>query len=120
MTNDRGEGEMENQRKAEAALKLRGIPVNQWTSRDCPWEECRNLIRVLTRKTEILYRECRSYQDKVIHIRSMGSTLANLTTLVHRFDQEYGNSPAPNILKDARGFTYETVRSCDLDRIFDK
>jgi hypothetical protein len=50
----------------------------------------------------------------------MGSTLAALTTLVYRLDQEYGNSPARDILKDARGFTYETVRSCDLDRICDK
>jgi len=111
---------MENQRKAEVALKLRGIPVNQWKSRDCPWEECRNLVRVLARKTDILYRECRSDQDKAIHIQAMGSTLAALTTLVHRLDQEYGNSPARDILKDARGFTYETVRSCDLDRICDK
>ena len=111
---------MENQRKGEAAPKLRGIPLNQWKTGDCPWEECRTLVRILTRKTEILYRECRSDKDKATHIQSMGSTLAALTTLVHRLDQEYGNSPARDILKDARGFTYETVRSCDLDRICDK
>jgi hypothetical protein len=75
---------------------------------------------MLSKKTEILYRECRFDETKAVHIRAMASTLANLTTLVHRFDQEYGNSQAPNILKDARGFTYETVRSCDLDRICDK
>jgi hypothetical protein len=117
---DRGDKEMENQRKADVALKFRGIPVNQWKSGDCPWEECRNLVRVLARKSEILYRECGSDQDKVTLLRGMGSTLATLTALVNRLDQESENCHSQDVLKDARGFTYERVRFCDLDRICDK
>jgi hypothetical protein len=109
-----------HQQRGVAALKLTGIPRNQWESGDCPLEECRNLVRVLASKTEFLFRECRSDQDKASQIRAMGSTLAALTALVNRLDQESGNSHTPDILIDARGFTYQTVRSCDLDRLSDK
>jgi len=112
---------MENhQQRLGQALKVRGIPVTEWKSQDCPWEECRNLVRVLARKTEILYKECRSDQDKVMHIQAMASTLASLSVLVNRLDQEALNTHSLDILKDARGFTYQAVRSCDLDRICDK
>ena len=112
---------MENhQQRGGAALNLTGIPLNQWKTGDRPLEECRNLVRVLARKTEILYRECRSDQDTASQIRAMGSTLAALTALVNRLDQEAGNTHTPDNVTDARGFTYQTVRSCDLDRLSDK
>jgi hypothetical protein len=112
---------MENQQqRGGVALNLTGTHLNQWKSRDSPLEECRNLVRVLARKTEILYRECRSDQDKASQIRAMGSTLAAITVLVNRLDQEAGNTYTPDILTDAQGFTYQTVRSCDLDRLSDK
>jgi hypothetical protein len=112
---------MENyQQRGKATPNLAGIPLNQGKSRDSPLDECRNLVRVLAKKTEILYRECRSDQDKARQIQAMGSTLAILTALVNRLDQEVGNTQSPDILIDARGFTYQTVRSCDLDRLSDK
>jgi hypothetical protein len=112
---------MENhQPRGVPVLNLTGMPLNQWKSRDSPLEECRNLVRVLAKKTETLYRECRSDKDKASQIRAMGSTLAALTVLVNMLDEEAGNTHAPDVLTDARGFTYHTVRSCDLDRLSDK
>jgi len=83
-------------------------------------EKCRSLVRDLTKKTETLYRECRSDRDKVMHIRSMVSTLAALTAAVNRLDSGLQTLHAPDVLRDAHGFTYESVRSCDLDRLSDK
>jgi|GEM_PF-1836517 hypothetical protein len=110
---------MENQQKGGPALKFREIPLNRWKSSDRALEDCRNLVRVLARKTEILYWECRFDQDKARQIRTMVSTLADLTVLVNRLDQEYRNT-IPDVLRDSRGFAYKAVRSCDLDRICDK
>jgi hypothetical protein len=85
-----------------------------------PLEECRNLVRQLAKKTETLYRDCPSNQDKIIHIRSMGSTLAALTHLVSKLDPEVSACHVADILEDSMGYTYHSVRSCDLDRLSDK
>ena len=103
-----------------SAQKLKGIPANQWSSMDRPVDDCRNLVRLLASKTEILYRECRFDKDKARHIRTMASTLAALSVLVNRLDRGSPDAHSPDVLKDAQGFTYQTVRSCDLDRLCDK
>jgi hypothetical protein len=89
-------------------------------SEDNPVEEFRNLINMLDTKNEILYRECRFDQKKARHIRSMGSILAAMTLMVNKLHWESGASRVADMCTDARGFTYQTVRSCDLDRICDK
>lgn len=99
---------------------ISGKSAHQWNSDDNPLEEFRSLLYILDNKTEILYRECRFDQEKARHIRTMGSTLASLTVLVNRLRPESGNTSVPDIFIDARGFTYQAVRSCDLDRISDK
>ena len=75
---------------------------------------------MLGKKTEILYRECRFDENKAVHIRAMASTLAGLSVLVNKLDHESRNLQTPDIFTDAQGFTYQTVRFCDLDRISDK
>jgi len=94
--------------------------VHRWKSDTDPVEECRSLIEILCKKTEILYRECRFDENKAGHIRAMASTLAGLSVLVNRLDQEPGNKQTPDIFTDARGYTYQAVRFCDLDRTCDK
>jgi hypothetical protein len=103
----------------ESPLKPKEIPQDQWKSDDYRLEDCKNLVRVLAERTEILYRECRFDRDKASHIRAMASTLAALTVLVNRIDLDFRNT-IPDILKDTQGFAYHSVRSCDLDRICDK
>jgi hypothetical protein len=95
-------------------------PVKHWRADESLFDECRNLIKVLTQKTETLDRNQRVDPEIAVHIQTMGSTLASLTNLINRLDRQSRDSPAPAILKDAHGFTYESVRSCDLDRISDK
>nr|WP_320160225.1 hypothetical protein [uncultured Methanoregula sp.] len=75
---------------------------------------------MLTQKAETLDRECRVDPETAVHIQTMGSTLAALTDLINRLDHQSRPSNSPEILEDARGFTYHSVRSCDLDRISDK
>lgn len=75
---------------------------------------------MLGKKTEILYRECRFDENKAEHIRAMAATLAGLSVLVNKLDHESRNLQTPDIFTDARGFTYQAVRFCDLDRISDK
>lgn len=94
------------------------LPVRECS--DNPLSECRSLVQILAKKTEILYRECRHDRARSQHIRTMGSTLAALSDLVNRLDQESRTLQTPQILVDSRGFTYEAVRSCDLNRICDK
>jgi hypothetical protein len=108
-----------HQKSNKRALKQIGIAVNRQNSEDNRLNECRDLVRVLAIKTEILYRECRFDQNKAGHIRTMASTLAALTVLVNRIDHDY-RMTIPDILRDSRGFTYKSVRFCDLDRIRDK
>lgn len=71
------------------------------------------------KKTEILYRECRFDENKAGLIRAMASTPAGLSVLVNRPDQEPGNKQTPDIFTDAREYTYQAVRVCDLDRTSD-
>jgi hypothetical protein len=111
--------EYRHQRKS-TSLMIPISPQKQLSSDANPLEECRYLIRQLAKKTEILYRESPSDQDKIIHIRSMGSTLAALTHLINKLDPEESACHMADILEDARGYTYHSVRSCDIDRISDK
>jgi hypothetical protein len=102
------------------ALTVPKTPVQLRMSEDNPLEECRSLARILAKKIETLHRECRSDNDKSMHIRTMGLTLATLTTLVNTPEQDSRAPPTSDILEDARGFTYRSVRFCDLERISDK
>lgn len=102
------------------SLMLTENPENRWKSDDKLLEECRRLVRVLTKKTETLYRECRHDRDKVTHIRSMVADLAALRVLVIRPGDDPVFLQSPEILTDARGIIYESVRSCELNRICDK
>jgi len=95
-------------------------PVKRWRSDDNLPEECRSLVRVLAKKTETLYRECRHDRDKAMHIRGMGTTLAALAILVNNLDNDTRTMHSEKILEDARGVIYESVRFCDLNRICDK
>ncbi|MFA4861458.1 hypothetical protein [Methanoregula sp.] len=94
--------------------------MKQWRPDESIFDECRNLLRVLTQKTENLDRKHQVDPDIAIHIQTMGSTLAALTDLINKLDRQSQTSHVPEIIKDARGFTYQSVRSCDLDRISDK
>jgi hypothetical protein len=104
------------QQIVSASLMLPVTPVKQGKPDDNSSEECRNLLRALTGRTEILCRECRSDKDNTTHIRTMGPTLETLAALVRR-DTKPRICHTPDILEDARGFTYRSVRSCDLERI---
>lgn len=99
---------------------LRGTPVNQWRPDEKIFDECRGLVRVLMQKTETLDRVYPVDPVTAKHIQTMGSTLVALTDLINRLDRQSQTSHTPEIFKDARGFTYHSVRSCDLDRISDK
>lgn len=90
--------------------------VKQGKPDDNPSEKRRSLARHLAGKTEILCRECQIDKDNATHIRTMGSTLETLTALVRR-DTKVRICQTTDILEDARGFTYRSVRSCDLERI---
>jgi hypothetical protein len=115
------EQEMENrQQRGGTSLMLPATPGKRWKPDDNPFEECKSLVKVLAKKTETLCRECRSDKDKATHIRTMGLTLATLTDLVNRLDHDSRTRSTPEIIVDAHGFTYQSVRSCDLDRISDK
>ena len=94
--------------------------VQQRRSENNPIEESRNLARVLAKKIGALTRECQFEHDNSVHIRTMGSTLATLTALVKTPDKDLRATQTSEILVDARGFTYKSVRSCDLERISDK
>lgn len=112
---------MENQlQKNGTSLQLPVIPVKHRRYENSSLEECRNLVRVLAGKTEILYREYRSDKNIAMHIRTMGLTLETLTSLVNKLDTDARSCCVQEILEDARGFTYQSVRSCDLDRLSDK
>ena len=95
-------------------------PVQQRRSENNPVEECRNLARVLAKKIGALTSECQFEHDNSVHIRTMGLTLATLTTLVNTPDKDLRATQTSEILEDARGFTYKSVRFCDLERISDK
>jgi hypothetical protein len=108
------------QQRQSPPLIMPGAPVKKWRLDENPLAECRDLVRALARKTETLYRECRSDHEVAAHIKTMGLTLSTLTDLVNQIDSESRSTRKPEILEDARGFTYQSVRSCDLDRICDK
>lgn len=112
---------MENpQQRGGTSLMLPGTLMKQGKSEDTPLEKCKRLVCVLSKKTETLYQECRFDQDKATHIRTMGLTLATLTDLVNGLEHDSRTQPTPEIIVDAHGFTYQSVRFCDLDRISDK
>jgi hypothetical protein len=112
---------MENhQQRGGASLMLTGTLVKQWSPDTSSLDECRDLVHLLANKTEALYRECRFDREKATHVRAIGSTLAALTAVVNRLENDSKTCQDPQILEDSHGVTYESVRSCDLDRICDK
>ena len=94
--------------------------VQQRRSENNPIEESRNLARVLAKKIGALTRECQFEHYNFVHIRTMGLTLAILTALLNTPDKDLRATQSSEILVDARGFTYKSVRFCDLERISDK
>jgi hypothetical protein len=112
------EWRMKSCQQKEATSQI--FPVKHHECEDNPVIECRKLVHILTKKTELLYRECRLDRDKALHIRTMGSTLAALTVLVNKLDHESRSCQPQEIHEDPRGFIYRAVRSCDLNRICDK
>jgi hypothetical protein len=115
------EQKMENpQQRGGTSLMLPATPVKRWKPDENPFEECKSLRQVLSKKTKPLSRECRSDKVKATHIRTTGSPLATLTDPVNRPDHDSRTWSTPEIMVDAHGFTYQSVRSCDLDRISDK
>ncbi len=112
---------MENhQQRAVPSLMISGTPVKKGRPEENPVEECRSLVRILARKTEDLYQACRSDRHKALHVRAMDSNLTDLNELLDKLDQETQIIHPFDVLEDARGFTYRSVRSCDLDRISEK
>jgi hypothetical protein len=109
-----------HQQRTGPSLMLSRMPVRNGSPDENSIEECRNLIQFIAGKTEILYQECRRDHDKVKHIRSIGSTLATLTLLINRLECNPPVTSSPEIMEDARGFTYQSVRCCDLERICEK
>jgi len=94
--------------------------IQQSKSDTDPAEECRSPAEMPGEKTGILYRECLSEENKSGHNRTMAPVPAGLSVLVNRPDQEPMNRKTQDIFTDVRGFSYQTVRFCDLDRICDK
>jgi hypothetical protein len=78
--------------------------------------QCRTLISVLSRKIETLCHECDVDADRVIHIRSLTASLTTLNTLLKSLEHERLYRPERGLLEDARGFTYVSVRHCELER----
>jgi hypothetical protein len=111
---------MENQQQGAIPSLMISGTMKKRRSEENPVEECRSLVRILARKTENLYRSCRSDRHKAMHIRAMGSALTDLNEILDKFDREPEIVHAVDILEDAHGFTYRSVRSCDLDRISEK
>jgi len=97
-----------------------GKMINKGVSGDIPLEEFKNLLDILDTKNKILYRECCFDKKKARHIRSMGAILATMIVMVNWRHQDSGTACVADIFTDAQGFTYQTVRSCDLDRLCDK
>jgi len=110
----------ENPPCREETQMTSGIMYHRGVSEDNPFEEFMNLIDMLGTKNEILYRECRFDQKKARYIRSMGSILSAMTAMVNRLHKDSGSARVADMFTDAQGFTYQTVRLCDLDRICDK
>jgi hypothetical protein len=76
--------------------------------------ECRNLITVLSRKMETLCHECGEDADRVTHIRSLTASLVTLNSLLKGLEQE--RQSKAGMFEDAKGFTYTSVRACDMER----
>jgi hypothetical protein len=108
------------QQKQGDVLSLKREPANQWETDPQSLEECRSLVSLLNKKTETLYRECRNDREKTTHIRTLGSILAAITSLVKRLENDSRIVNRPDVFEDALGYTYHSVRSCDLDRLCDK
>jgi hypothetical protein len=78
--------------------------------------ECRNLISVLSRKIETLCHECGEDADRVTYIRSLTASLTTLNSLLKSMEHERVYRSKRGFLEDARGFSYISVRYCDLER----
>ena len=82
--------------------------------------ECRLLITSLSRKIETLCQECNGDPDRVRYIRTLSASLTSLNSLMRTMELERLYEAERDFFEDSRGFTYRSVRSCDLDRISDK
>jgi hypothetical protein len=112
---------MENdEQQAGPSTMIVGTPMKRWRPETNPVDECRSLVRVLAGKIEHLRESGRSDQNKAICIRAMSTRLNALDALLNRLDQEPAAAPAMDVMEDALGFTYRSVRFCDLERISDK
>jgi hypothetical protein len=110
----------DHEQGAAPAGMIAGAPMKKWRPETRPVDECRNMVRVLAGKIEQLKETSRSDQNKVTCIRAMSARLSALDVLLNRFDQGPKTAPAMEMMEDAFGFTYRSVRFCDLERISDK
>ena len=78
--------------------------------------ECRNLISILSRKIEALCQVHHEDSDRVMHIRSLSASLTTLNSLLRSLEHEPQYQPERGFLEDSRGYTYVSVRNCDLER----
>jgi hypothetical protein len=90
--------------------------MKKWKDCDDLTTECRSLIQVLTKKIEILCRECETDSDRVSHIVSLSASLTTLNSLLKSLETERTNEINTDFFRDARGTTYVSVRHCDLER----
>ena len=58
--------------------------------------------------------------NKIAHTKTKGSTLEFLTEMANTTGRAARNRYTAEIHVDARGFTYKSVRACDMDRLSDK
>jgi hypothetical protein len=110
----------EHEQQAGPAGMIAGAPMKKWRPEKSPVDECRSMIRVLAGKIEQLRETSRSDHNKVTCIRAMSARLSALDVLLSRFEQDSKTAPAMEMMEDALGFTYRSVRFCDLERISEK
>ena len=82
--------------------------------------ECRMFISVLSRKIETLCHECSEDVERVTYIKSLTASLTTLDSLLKTLEHEQLYRAKRDFFEDARGFTYHSVRCCDMERISDK
>jgi hypothetical protein len=91
--------------------------MKKWRECEDLTSECRSLIQVLTKKIEILCRECETDSDRVSHIISLSASLKTLNSLLKSLETERSTGgPGKDFFQDSRGTTYVSVRHCDLER----
>ena len=92
------------------------VPIKMRRSHADSLQECRNLIDILVKRTEALYRECRNDRDKTAQLRGMGTALANLTYLINELDNESLFLDVPLFSRQVNGIARRSARPGDPDR----